>query len=46
VRGQAIFVDPPSKLVLVHTAVRLMPSRDPATAELAALWRALVEAGR
>jgi CubicO group peptidase (beta-lactamase class C family) len=46
VRGQAIFVDAPSKLVLVHTAVRLMPSRDPAAAELAALWHALVEAER
>lgn len=44
VRGQAIFVDPPSKLVLVHTAVRLLPARDPAAPELAALWHALVEA--
>jgi CubicO group peptidase (beta-lactamase class C family) len=44
VRGQVIYVDPPSKLVLVHTAVRLKPSKDPAAAELSALWRALVEA--
>ena len=44
VRGQAIFVDPPSKLVLVHTAVRLLPSHDPGSAELGALWNAVVEA--
>ncbi len=42
VHGQTIFVDPRSKLVLVHTAVRLTPARDPAAAELAALWRALL----
>jgi CubicO group peptidase (beta-lactamase class C family) len=47
VRGQAIFVEPRSRLVLVHTAVRLMPARDPGSIELAALWRALVDsAGR
>jgi len=40
--GQAIFVDPVSKLVLVHTAVRLKPSKDPAARELTALWFALV----
>ncbi len=40
--GQAIFVDPASKLVLVHTAVRLKPSNDPAARELTALWFGLV----
>lgn len=39
VRGQAIFVDPARKLVMVHTAVR--PSaRDAGGAETTALWRA------
>jgi len=42
VHGQTIFVDPASRLVLVHTAVRLIPAADPAAAELGALWRALV----
>lgn len=42
IHGQAIMVDPASKLVLVHTAVRLAPSGDPAAPELSALWRALV----
>jgi CubicO group peptidase (beta-lactamase class C family) len=42
VHGQAIFVDSGSGLVLVHTAVRLKPSSDPAALELGALWRALV----
>lgn len=41
--GQAIFVDPASKLVLVHTAVRLKPSKDPAARELVALWFGLVK---
>lgn len=40
--GQAIFVDPASRLVLVHTAVRLKPNRDPAARELPALWYGLV----
>lgn len=40
--GQAIFVDPASKLVLVHTAVRLKPNKDPAARELTALWFGLV----
>jgi CubicO group peptidase (beta-lactamase class C family) len=35
-RGQAIYVDPASKLVLVHTAVRRLP--DPSIVELGALW--------
>lgn len=37
VRGQAIYVDPASKLVLVHTAVRKRPV-DPGGEELVALW--------
>jgi CubicO group peptidase (beta-lactamase class C family) len=40
--GQALFVDPASKLVLVHTAVRPTPTHDPDAPELNALWRALV----
>ncbi len=43
VHGQAIFVDPAARLVLAHTAVRVKPSRDPAAAELVALWTGLVE---
>ena len=42
VHGQAIFVDPASRLVLVHTAVRKQPSRGGAT-ELRALWPAVVD---
>jgi len=42
VHGQSIFVDPAAKLVLVHTAVRLKASLDPAAVELRALWAALV----
>ncbi len=42
IHGQTIFVDPRSKLVMVQTAVRKMPSNDPKTAETNALWRALV----
>lgn len=41
--GQAIFVDPALKLVMVHTAVRLKPSQDPAARELVALWFGLVK---
>lgn len=41
--GQAIFVDPDSKLVMVHTAVRLKPSKDPAARELVALWFGVVK---
>ena len=41
--GQAIFVDPASKLVMVHTAVRLKPSKDPAARELMALWFGVVK---
>jgi CubicO group peptidase (beta-lactamase class C family) len=45
-RGQYILVDPGSKLVMVHTAVRQKPN-DPANAETRALWAAVVrELGR
>ncbi|WP_119420177.1 serine hydrolase domain-containing protein [Desertibaculum subflavum] len=40
VRGQMIFVDPATKLVMVNTAVRFN-ARDPGTAETVALWRGL-----
>ena len=40
VRGQAIYVDPASRIVLVTTAVRKLP-RDPGGAETVALWRAV-----
>ena len=40
VRGQAIYVDPASRLVMVNTAVRFSP-RDPGAAETVALWRGL-----
>ena len=39
--GQALFVDPESKLVMVQTAVRKL-FYDPKSAELVALWYALV----
>ena len=42
IHGQAIFVDPVAKLVLVHTAVRMKASQDPAALELRAVWEALV----
>jgi CubicO group peptidase (beta-lactamase class C family) len=42
--GQAIFVDPNAKLVLVHTAVQVQVTPDPGLAELLAVWRALVDA--
>jgi CubicO group peptidase (beta-lactamase class C family) len=41
VRGQAIYVDPQSRLVLVHTAVRKQ-SVDPGTRETGALWQSVV----
>jgi CubicO group peptidase (beta-lactamase class C family) len=40
VHGQTIFVDPGSRLVMVHTAVRKQPSGS--IAETIALWQALV----
>ena len=41
VRGQAIFVDPASRLVMVHTAVRKQ-AVDPGGREATALWRGIV----
>jgi len=41
VRGQAIYVDPQSRLVLVHTAVRKL-SVDPGSRETSALWQSVV----
>lgn len=41
IHGQAMFVDPASKLVMVQTAVRKLASNDPKGAETNALWRAL-----
>ena len=40
-RGQEIFVDPASRLVMVHTSVRNEP-REPGNREVIALWRGLV----
>jgi CubicO group peptidase (beta-lactamase class C family) len=42
IRGQMIFVDPASKLVMVHTAVRQKPV-DPDNAETRALWSAVLQ---
>ncbi len=42
IRGQYILVDPTTKLVMVHTAVRQKPN-DPANAETRALWAAVVQ---
>jgi CubicO group peptidase (beta-lactamase class C family) len=38
IRGQIILVDPASKLVMVHTAVRKKPSEPDSYAEIIALW--------
>jgi CubicO group peptidase (beta-lactamase class C family) len=43
VRGQMILIDPTSKIVMVHTAVRQKPSDIAANAETIALWLAAVE---
>jgi CubicO group peptidase (beta-lactamase class C family) len=43
IRGQMILVDPASKLIMVHTAVRQMPSDRAANAETISLWLAVVE---
>src|ERR1700730_17985991 len=43
IRGQMIFVDPASKLVMVHTAVRPKPVDLAASAETVALWIAVVD---
>ncbi|NOJ39830.1 serine hydrolase domain-containing protein [Bradyrhizobium australiense] len=42
IRGQIILVDPVSKLVMVHTAVRQKPSEPSSYAEVLALWFAVV----
>jgi CubicO group peptidase (beta-lactamase class C family) len=42
IRGQMILIDPASKLVMVHTAVRGKPSEPGALAEPLALWRGVV----
>jgi CubicO group peptidase (beta-lactamase class C family) len=44
VRGQSIYVDPASRLVMVHTAVRRQPGNDPGNIEAGALWGGLVRA--
>ena len=41
-RGQIIFVDPASKLVMVHTAVRKKPSEPASNAEAVTLWQHVV----
>ena len=38
IRGQIILVDPASKLVMVHTAVRKQPSEPSSYAEIITLW--------
>jgi CubicO group peptidase (beta-lactamase class C family) len=43
IRGQMILVDPASKLVMVHTAVRQKPSDPASNAETVALWFAVIE---
>jgi CubicO group peptidase (beta-lactamase class C family) len=42
VRGQAVFVDPAAKLVLVHTAVHAQPRDPPARGSQFSLWNALL----
>jgi CubicO group peptidase (beta-lactamase class C family) len=42
ISGQDIFVDPQSKLIMVHTAVRKVPVGDPKSPEVVALWYAVV----
>jgi len=42
VRGQSIFVDPKSRLVMVHTAVRKQEAAGPGPRESTALWAAAV----
>jgi CubicO group peptidase (beta-lactamase class C family) len=43
IRGQSIFVDPASKFVMVHTAVRREASARDSEAETIALWDSLVK---
>jgi CubicO group peptidase (beta-lactamase class C family) len=42
IRGQAIYIDPASRLVMVHTAVRKQ-ARDPGVRDANALWQSLVQ---
>jgi CubicO group peptidase (beta-lactamase class C family) len=42
IRGQMILVDPASKLVMVHTAVRNNPSDPASNAETIALWLGVI----
>ena len=42
IHGQSIFIDPATKTVMVHTAVRIKASQDPTAAETVALWRAVL----
>jgi CubicO group peptidase (beta-lactamase class C family) len=42
ISGQDLFVDPQSKLIMVHTAVRKLPVGDPKSPEVVALWYAVV----
>jgi len=44
VRGQSIYVDPTSRLVMVHTAVRRQPGNDPGNIEAGALWGGVLRA--
>lgn len=39
VYGQSIYVDPESKLVMVHLAARALPSNNPEAPQQTALWR-------
>jgi CubicO group peptidase (beta-lactamase class C family) len=43
IRGQMILVDPASKIVMVHTAVRSNPAEPASNAETVALWHAVVK---
>jgi CubicO group peptidase (beta-lactamase class C family) len=43
IRGQVILVDPASKLVMVHTAVRQKPSEPGGLREPLALWFAVLQ---
>jgi CubicO group peptidase (beta-lactamase class C family) len=42
IHGQTIFVDPELRLVMVQTAVRVLPAKDPAAAETVALWNGVI----
>jgi hypothetical protein len=42
VRGQSIFVDPKSRLVMVYTAVHKQPVDYPQLWDMMALWRGVV----